>query len=141
MHFAHQLGRFYSYQATAGTLVVQLGSGMRLAIHINTDTHAHTHTPLPRLTINSLKFILYNEFLTFLKTNVLHRYKTFWVNRAGAPLEELGVTPHKEGKTLQDVLTFVKESNSVVQQTDMNFSRALDLLLHSTSRNGEDMNA
>lgn len=37
MHFAHQLGRSYSYQATAGTLAVQLGSGMCLAIFVTTD--------------------------------------------------------------------------------------------------------
>lgn len=41
-----------------------------------------------------------------------HRYRTFWVNRAGAPLEELDVKPHREGKTLLDVLNFVKENNS-----------------------------
>jgi 2-haloacid dehalogenase len=34
-------------------------------------------------------------------------YKTFWVNRAGAPLEELGVTPHGEGRSLNDVLSFI----------------------------------
>ncbi|WP_344762004.1 haloacid dehalogenase type II [Actimicrobium antarcticum] len=33
-------------------------------------------------------------------------YTTFWVNRAGAPLEELGVTPHGQGSSLKDVLAF-----------------------------------
>jgi 2-haloacid dehalogenase len=35
-------------------------------------------------------------------------YRTFWVNRAGAPLEELGVTPHGQGRSLTDVLAFVE---------------------------------
>ncbi len=34
-------------------------------------------------------------------------YRTFWVNRAGAPLEELGVTPNGEGRTLDDLREFV----------------------------------
>ena len=33
-------------------------------------------------------------------------YQTFWVNRADAPLEELGVTPDGEGRSLDDVLAF-----------------------------------
>ncbi|CAN5291547.1 haloacid dehalogenase type II [soil metagenome] len=37
-------------------------------------------------------------------------YTTFWVNRAGAPLEELGVTPHAEGRTLSDLMEFVKKN-------------------------------
>jgi 2-haloacid dehalogenase len=37
-------------------------------------------------------------------------YTTFWVNRAGAPIEELGVKPDAEGKTLQDLLAYVKKS-------------------------------
>jgi 2-haloacid dehalogenase len=35
-------------------------------------------------------------------------YKTFWVNRAHAPLDELGVTPHGEGRSLSDLLLFVQ---------------------------------
>ena len=35
-------------------------------------------------------------------------YQTFWVNRAGAPLEELGVTPHAEGSSLTDIIKFVE---------------------------------
>jgi len=35
-------------------------------------------------------------------------YTTFWVNRAGAPLEELGVVPHGTGSTLTDVIDFVE---------------------------------
>ena len=34
-------------------------------------------------------------------------YKTFWVNRAHAPLEELGVTPNGQGQSLTDVQNFV----------------------------------
>lgn len=37
-------------------------------------------------------------------------YKTFWVNRAGAPLEELGVTPHGQGRSLTDLLSFVEQN-------------------------------
>ncbi|MDE2429964.1 MAG: haloacid dehalogenase type II [Burkholderiales bacterium] len=37
-------------------------------------------------------------------------YTTFWVNRLGAPLEELGVTPHGEGRTLQDLIEFVERN-------------------------------
>lgn len=36
-------------------------------------------------------------------------YTTFWVNRNAAPLEELGVAPHGEGRTLDDVLHFVEK--------------------------------
>ena len=34
-------------------------------------------------------------------------YPTFWVNRANAPLEELGVTPDGTGAGLQDLVAFV----------------------------------
>ncbi|MBC7501680.1 MAG: haloacid dehalogenase type II [Herminiimonas sp.] len=34
-------------------------------------------------------------------------YQTFWVNRVGAPVEELGVSPHGEGASLTDLLKFV----------------------------------
>lgn len=33
-------------------------------------------------------------------------YKTFWVNRSGAPMEELGVTPHGQGCLLSDLPGF-----------------------------------
>ena len=33
-------------------------------------------------------------------------YQTFWVNRSGAPLEELGVTPTGQGASLVDLLAF-----------------------------------
>lgn len=33
-------------------------------------------------------------------------YTTLWVNRAGLPPEELGVQPHREGRSLKDVLNF-----------------------------------
>ncbi|WP_151633852.1 haloacid dehalogenase type II [Noviherbaspirillum aerium] len=39
-------------------------------------------------------------------------YKTFWVNRAGAPMEELGVTPSREGRTLDDLPAFVRQEAS-----------------------------
>jgi len=35
-------------------------------------------------------------------------YSTFWVNRSAAPLEELGVAPHAEGRSLTDLLDYVK---------------------------------
>jgi 2-haloacid dehalogenase len=34
-------------------------------------------------------------------------YPTFWVNRAGAPLEELGVVPDGIGTGLNDLVSFV----------------------------------
>ncbi|MCU6433536.1 haloacid dehalogenase type II [Undibacterium sp. Jales W-56] len=34
-------------------------------------------------------------------------YTTFWVNRNDAPLEELGVVPHGQGKSLTDVIQFL----------------------------------
>ncbi|HTD03684.1 MAG TPA: haloacid dehalogenase type II [Undibacterium sp.] len=37
-------------------------------------------------------------------------YTTFWVNRAAAPLEELGVAPHGQGRSLSDVLDFVEKN-------------------------------
>ncbi len=39
-------------------------------------------------------------------------YTTYWVNRAGAPLEELGVTPHGEGRTLIDLVGFLEQDRS-----------------------------
>jgi 2-haloacid dehalogenase len=39
-------------------------------------------------------------------------YTTFWVNRAAAPLEELGVKPDGEGKSLNDLLAFVQQSTA-----------------------------
>ena len=39
-------------------------------------------------------------------------YTTFWVNRANAPLEELGVTPHGSGHSLNDVIEFVEKYRS-----------------------------
>jgi 2-haloacid dehalogenase len=35
-----------------------------------------------------------------------HGYVTLWVNRAGAPMEQLGVTPTRIGSSLRDVLEF-----------------------------------
>jgi 2-haloacid dehalogenase len=35
-------------------------------------------------------------------------YRTFWVNRAGAPLEQLGVEPDGAGSDLQDLAGFLK---------------------------------
>jgi 2-haloacid dehalogenase len=34
-------------------------------------------------------------------------YKTFWVNRANAPMDELGVTPHGQGRLLSDLPAFL----------------------------------
>ena len=36
-------------------------------------------------------------------------YPTFWVNRAAAPLEVLGVTPNGEGRSLNDLFQFVRQ--------------------------------
>ena len=33
-------------------------------------------------------------------------YRTFWVNRANAPMEELGVTPNAQGRLLTDLLAY-----------------------------------
>jgi len=38
-------------------------------------------------------------------------YTTFWVNRLGLPVEELGVTPDGVGGSLAELVTFV-ESHS-----------------------------
>ncbi|MGA7776727.1 MAG: haloacid dehalogenase type II [Paraburkholderia sp.] len=35
-------------------------------------------------------------------------YTTFWLNRAGAPAEELGVTPHGTGSRMDDLLAFLR---------------------------------
>jgi 2-haloacid dehalogenase len=35
-------------------------------------------------------------------------YRTFWVNRANAPMEELGVTPHGQGRLLSDLPPFIE---------------------------------
>lgn len=37
-------------------------------------------------------------------------YQTFWVNRANAPMEELGVTPKGNGQSLTDLLHFVDKA-------------------------------
>jgi 2-haloacid dehalogenase len=36
-------------------------------------------------------------------------YRTIWLNRYGLPLEQLGVTPHRIGKSLADVADFALE--------------------------------
>lgn len=36
-------------------------------------------------------------------------YPTFWVNRSAAPSEVLGVTPDGEGRSLNDLLSFVRQ--------------------------------
>jgi 2-haloacid dehalogenase len=35
-------------------------------------------------------------------------YTTFWINRSGQPLEELGVTPSVQGSRLTDVVDYIK---------------------------------
>jgi 2-haloacid dehalogenase len=39
-------------------------------------------------------------------------YTSFWINRAGAPLERLGVTPAGEGRSLDDVAVFANRAAS-----------------------------
>jgi 2-haloacid dehalogenase len=36
-------------------------------------------------------------------------YKTFWVNRADAPMEELGVTPSGQARLLSDLPAFIDD--------------------------------
>ena len=38
-------------------------------------------------------------------------YPTFWVNRAGLPVEELAVAPDRAGRDLADVVRFVSASH------------------------------
>jgi 2-haloacid dehalogenase len=42
-------------------------------------------------------------------------YTAFWVNRAGAPLERLGVRPAGEGRSLGDVVTFARSRAAPLQ--------------------------
>jgi 2-haloacid dehalogenase len=35
-------------------------------------------------------------------------YRAFWINRAGAPLERLGIEPEKVGRTLEDMNRFLR---------------------------------
>lgn len=42
-------------------------------------------------------------------------YTTFWVNRAGAPLEELGVTPDGTGPDMNALLHFVQQQSGAAQ--------------------------
>ena len=37
-------------------------------------------------------------------------FTTFWINRAHAPIEELGITPHYQGSSLRDVLALFQQS-------------------------------
>ena len=41
-------------------------------------------------------------------------YPTFWVNRAAVPLEVLGVTPDGEGRSLNDLLEFVRQCGAPI---------------------------
>ncbi len=41
-------------------------------------------------------------------------YTTFWVNRAGAPLEELGVTPDATGSDMNALLRFVPDNGALL---------------------------
>ena len=51
MHSAYRLEKSYLYQATAGMLAVQLGSGMNLIIHYNIDQILRPRKPEKSLTI------------------------------------------------------------------------------------------
>jgi 2-haloacid dehalogenase len=46
-------------------------------------------------------------------------YTTFWINRGGQPLEELGVQPTAQGRLLTDVVSYVKNAvqNSTKEST------------------------
>ncbi|MBN3762862.1 haloacid dehalogenase type II [Burkholderia sp. Ac-20365] len=39
-------------------------------------------------------------------------YTVFWLNRQGAPAEELGVAPHGTGRSMSDLLTFIEHPAS-----------------------------
>ena len=39
-------------------------------------------------------------------------YTTFWINRAAAPPEELGVVPTASGRTMEDVIAFVRRHDT-----------------------------
>ncbi|ALL65562.1 2-haloalkanoic acid dehalogenase [Paraburkholderia caribensis MBA4] len=39
-------------------------------------------------------------------------YTVFWLNRQGAPAEELGVTPHGTGTSMSDLMTFIEHQSS-----------------------------
>jgi 2-haloacid dehalogenase len=39
-------------------------------------------------------------------------YTTFWVNRTGAPLEELGVAPDATGRDMRDLLLFMQQGRA-----------------------------
>ena len=39
-------------------------------------------------------------------------YPTFWVNRLGLPVEQLGVQPDGIGASLEDLVRFVSTSNA-----------------------------
>ena len=41
-------------------------------------------------------------------------YPTFWVNRLGQPVEELGVTPDASGPTLIELASFITARNAVI---------------------------
>jgi 2-haloacid dehalogenase len=36
----------------------------------------------------------------------------FWLNRLGAPAEELGVTPHGTGRSMSDLMSFIEHQAS-----------------------------
>lgn len=40
-------------------------------------------------------------------------YRTFWVNRNALPKEELGITPNAEGRSLNDLLSYLQQSASL----------------------------
>lgn len=39
-------------------------------------------------------------------------YTTFWINRSGQPLEELGTTPGAQGRLLTDIVDYVRKERS-----------------------------
>jgi len=84
--------------------------------HVISTDSAKTYKPDPRayqLGVDTLK--LKREeiaFAAFAGWDVAGAkwfgYPTFWVNRAGFPAEELGVTPDGTGKNLSQLVSFVK---------------------------------
>lgn len=84
--------------------------------HVISTDRAKTYKPDPRayqLGVDTLKLkreeIAFAAFAGWDMTGAKwFGYPTFWVNRAGFPNEEMGVTPDGMGKNLQQLVNFVK---------------------------------
>lgn len=93
------------------------GSGLADAFeHVVTTERARTHKPAPRayqLGVEALGLpkerILFAAFAGWDAAGAKRfGYSTFWVNRLGAPREELGVAPDGEGPGMAELVAFVR---------------------------------